>query len=751
MGKKLPFDADSPSEAVGSQKSGLQETSLQDAHIDDLQEPPSQEVYPEEVRIDSLSEKSPEKPAFFFDRDEFLSVLTEEKHHYAYFLKWKPLQDVLAFFESVAVEFHLDMSYFNRIEDRYDFYRDLKNFMLQVDSKHIQGISNSLKKYPLNQQFPHAWKNHFRTACYFAFFIHYTQRRKDGSSYVDHPIRAATAGSAKVGLLDQETLCATVLHDTLEDGPYKGLIAQLGLQQEDIPQFIGCMESFIKKTFSSEVLLLLQLVTKKWTLPNSSRKPDRLDHLLDFILQLGDQIDRKNFHAVKALLVKEQDRLDNADTLSAHDEHKKNAIWTETAYFFLPLLYELEMVNAADWMAEFLYFMDKEARDHEFQLDRSAQETTNLMSDFRENFNQFLQDSLPDLDLREGRDYVWDLRKRGLRFRSSSRRGSSSQRSSDSDAMSTGSALAQQRGFKHYLLLTVLNQEHSSGIAAAAKIVLESMFPYNAAGYLDQSTQFGRLFQYRTDRKPFGVERRKSLTSRKKSQQVSYGSGTYHVSDSAEKSRSTFFGLLHSVFIDGNTDASNKMMSVFSCLVGKARHLNAHLDTLYALHDFVRASDPENAVASIRGSVQNVLDSSTNLSPDLFSPVRSKDQGDKAFVFKNIFGGDIKNLEHAINFVKKQVLMFFVPTISIRVRSGHDVRVHSVPKGSNLRTALAFIDPKFMCATASCDNPDLLSEDALVTIESMALPPDLNLQTSLQESTDSIFSFLERDFRPMRS
>jgi guanosine-3',5'-bis(diphosphate) 3'-pyrophosphohydrolase len=54
-------------------------------------------------------------------------------------------------------------------------------------------------------------------ACSFAAFKHRNQKRKNGNTpYINHPLEVLEI-LASSGVEDIETLCAGVLHDTIED------------------------------------------------------------------------------------------------------------------------------------------------------------------------------------------------------------------------------------------------------------------------------------------------------------------------------------------------------------------------------------------------------------------------------------------------------------------------------------------------------------------------------------------------------
>jgi GTP diphosphokinase / guanosine-3',5'-bis(diphosphate) 3'-diphosphatase len=69
---------------------------------------------------------------------------------------------------------------------------------------------------------PHADVELIGHACDVAARCHQGQTRLSGHPYITHPVAVATilAGLDKAGQVDDQMLCAAVLHDTVEDTPY---------------------------------------------------------------------------------------------------------------------------------------------------------------------------------------------------------------------------------------------------------------------------------------------------------------------------------------------------------------------------------------------------------------------------------------------------------------------------------------------------------------------------------------------------
>jgi len=152
---------------------------------------------------------------------------------------------------------------------------------------------------------------------------HRGQLRKSGDAYITHPLAVATI-LAELGMTET-TLCAALLHDTVEDTDYS--LAQL------------------TKDFGDEVALLVDGCTKldKVKYGDSAKS----ETIRKMVVAMSRDI--------RVLVIKLADRLHNMRTLHYLRPDKQSRIATETLEIFAPLAHRLGM-NAIKWELEDLAF-----------------------------------------------------------------------------------------------------------------------------------------------------------------------------------------------------------------------------------------------------------------------------------------------------------------------------------------------------------------------------------------------------------
>jgi GTP diphosphokinase / guanosine-3',5'-bis(diphosphate) 3'-diphosphatase len=117
----------------------------------------------------------------------------------------------------------------------------------------------------------------FIRALAFASRKHSQQRRKDmdASPYINHPIALVAILAVEAGINDRDTLCAALLHDTLED-------TDTSVEE-------------LTEAFGSVVAALVQEVTDDKRLPKAERKRRQVEHAAHLspkarLVKLADKI-----------------------------------------------------------------------------------------------------------------------------------------------------------------------------------------------------------------------------------------------------------------------------------------------------------------------------------------------------------------------------------------------------------------------------------------------------------------------------
>lgn len=159
----------------------------------------------------------------------------------------------------------------------------------------------------------------------FAKLKHGDQLRKSGEPYIVHPVQVAYILST-LGL-DDSTICAALLHDTVED---------TGVTKQDLTQ-----------QFGKEIAELVDGVTKLSKLQYASMEEQQVENYRKMFLAMGKDI--------RVILIKLADRLHNMRTLKYLTRDRQIANANETMELYAPLANRLGMYSLK-WELEDLAF-----------------------------------------------------------------------------------------------------------------------------------------------------------------------------------------------------------------------------------------------------------------------------------------------------------------------------------------------------------------------------------------------------------
>ena len=143
----------------------------------------------------------------------------------------------------------------------------------------------------------------------YASYLHNGQVRQSGDPYISHPLNVAYILSEMHA--DSDTMCAGLLHDTLED---------TNIKKEDIAH-----------DFNQNVANLVDGVTKLAKMNFSSKQDQNYANTRKIITGITDD--------VRIIIIKLADRLHNMRTLEFKSEFKQKENSLETMEIFVPLAY----------------------------------------------------------------------------------------------------------------------------------------------------------------------------------------------------------------------------------------------------------------------------------------------------------------------------------------------------------------------------------------------------------------------------
>ncbi len=154
---------------------------------------------------------------------------------------------------------------------------------------------------------------------------HKNQKRNSGDPYITHPLNVAYI-LADIGL-DENTICAALLHDSVEDTP---------VTDEDI-----------RKKFNDEIADMVSGVTKLGTMLFSSVEETQVEDYRKMFLAMGKDI--------RVIIIKLADRLHNMRTLKYLKRDRQIANAKETMEIYAPLANRLGLYSMK-WELEDLAF-----------------------------------------------------------------------------------------------------------------------------------------------------------------------------------------------------------------------------------------------------------------------------------------------------------------------------------------------------------------------------------------------------------
>jgi guanosine-3',5'-bis(diphosphate) 3'-pyrophosphohydrolase len=177
-------------------------------------------------------------------------------------------------------------------------------------------------------------RDRVRDAFVFACEHHADQRRKSGEDFIVHPVGVAQICAGM--RLDTETLCAALLHDTVED-------TSASLEE-------------VRERFGEEIAAIVDGVTKLTGITFQSRDEAQASNYRKMMVAMATD--------VRVILIKLADRLHNMRTIDAMPKQKQMDKARETLDIYAPLAHRLG-IHAIKWELEDLAFATLHPRKYQ--------------------------------------------------------------------------------------------------------------------------------------------------------------------------------------------------------------------------------------------------------------------------------------------------------------------------------------------------------------------------------------------------
>lgn len=195
--------------------------------------------------------------------------------------------------------------------------------------------------------------------------LHKGQKRQSGEDYISHPLNVAYILAEMHA--DRDTICAALLHDTLEDTK---------ITKDDI-----------KINFNEDIANLVEGVTKLSRMNFSSKQAQNMANTRKIITSIKND--------VRIIIIKLADRLHNMRTLQYKSEFKQKENAMETLDIFVPLAYYIGAYHLKseleDLSLQYLY-PEKYKRIQEVKL-KIEEDSRSCLTEMLQTINKLLSDN----------------------------------------------------------------------------------------------------------------------------------------------------------------------------------------------------------------------------------------------------------------------------------------------------------------------------------------------------------------------
>ena len=193
--------------------------------------------------------------------------------------------------------------------------------------KNLQPLLEVLEKNEKNYDL-----EKIKKAYIYADKLHEGQFRLSGEPYISHPVQVAKIVS-ELGL-DTDSICAALLHDTVEDCSDKTNLET------------------ISKMFGQDIAMLVDGLTKIIQVQVADKEEAHIENIRKMLLAMNKDI--------RVIFIKLCDRLHNMRTLSAKKEGRQREIALETMHIYAPLAHRLGIQRIKQELENLsLYYLDR--------------------------------------------------------------------------------------------------------------------------------------------------------------------------------------------------------------------------------------------------------------------------------------------------------------------------------------------------------------------------------------------------------
>ena len=218
----------------------------------------------------------------------------------------------------------------------------------------------------------------------FADYLHEGQMRQSGEPYITHPLNVAYILSEMHA--DRDTICASLLHDTLED---------TNVTKEEIAEL-----------FNKEIANLVDGVTKISKMNFSSKKEQNLANTRKIITGLTED--------VRIIIIKLADRLHNMRTLEFKSPFKQKENAIETMEIFVPLAYYIGAYRLKSELEDisFWYLYPNDYKSIEDRLKSKQSENEVCLNEMLLSINEILNNELIPHEIKVRTKNIYGIYKR---------------------------------------------------------------------------------------------------------------------------------------------------------------------------------------------------------------------------------------------------------------------------------------------------------------------------------------------------